>query len=41
MNTVLLVAVAALFGALVGSVLNVCIYRLPIDKSIVFPPSAC
>ena len=41
MNTLLLVSVAALFGALVGSFLNVCIYRLPIDKSIVFPPSAC
>ena len=41
MNTWLFVSVAALFGALVGSFLNVCIYRLPIDKSIVFPPSAC
>lgn len=30
-----------LFGAVVGSFLNVCIYRLPAGKSIVFPPSAC
>lgn len=32
---------AFLFGAVVGSFLNVCIYRLPAGKSIVFPPSAC
>jgi leader peptidase (prepilin peptidase)/N-methyltransferase len=41
MNTVLFISVAALVGAVIGSFLNVCIYRLPIDKSIVFPPSAC
>ncbi|MGA2193286.1 MAG: prepilin peptidase [Nitrospirota bacterium] len=28
-------------GLVVGSFLNVCIYRLPRGKSIVFPPSAC
>jgi leader peptidase (prepilin peptidase)/N-methyltransferase len=33
--------VAGLFGLLVGSFLNVCIYRLPRGKSVVFPPSAC
>jgi len=28
-------------GAVVGSFLNVCIYRLPLNRSIVFPPSHC
>jgi leader peptidase (prepilin peptidase)/N-methyltransferase len=28
-------------GAIVGSFLNVCIYRLPLDRSIVWPSSAC
>ncbi len=30
-----------IFGLLFGSFLNVCIYRLPRDESIVFPPSHC
>ena len=30
-----------IFGSCIGSFLNVCIYRLPLSKSIVFPPSAC
>lgn len=29
------------FGSMVGSFLNVCIYRLPRNESIVFPPSHC
>jgi leader peptidase (prepilin peptidase) / N-methyltransferase len=30
-----------LFGLVFGSFLNVCIYRIPIKKSIIFPPSSC
>jgi len=30
-----------LFGLIFGSFLNVCIYRIPIRKSIIFPPSTC
>ncbi|MDD5126577.1 MAG: prepilin peptidase [Dehalococcoidales bacterium] len=33
--------IAALFGAAIGSFLNVCIDRLPAGKSLAFPPSAC
>src|SRR3989338_7722605 len=30
-----------ILGTIIGSFLNVCIYRLPLGKSIVFPPSHC
>lgn len=36
-----LVAIAAVFGALIGSFLNVVIWRVPRGMSIVRPPSAC
>ena len=30
-----------LFGSVMGSFFNVCIYRIPLGKSIVSPPSSC
>jgi leader peptidase (prepilin peptidase)/N-methyltransferase len=38
---ILLIIIFALLGLAVGSFLNVCIDRLPQNKSIVFPPSHC
>ncbi|MCJ7596618.1 MAG: prepilin peptidase [Desulfobacterales bacterium] len=32
---------AALLGLVIGSFLNVCIYRIPLMKSIIHPPSSC
>ena len=34
-------AIAFVYGTIVGSFLNVCIYRLPEEQSIVKPPSHC
>jgi leader peptidase (prepilin peptidase) / N-methyltransferase len=39
--TALLIVGAALYGAAIGSFLNVVIYRVPLKMSIVKPPSAC
>ena len=38
---VFLFVLAFVFGAVVGSFLNVCICRLPLNESIVSPPSRC
>jgi leader peptidase (prepilin peptidase) / N-methyltransferase len=37
----MLYVLAAIFGLVIGSFLNVCIYRLPRDQSIVWPASRC
>jgi leader peptidase (prepilin peptidase)/N-methyltransferase len=37
----LVVTFFAAFGLIVGSFLNVCIYRLPLKQSIVWPASRC
>src|SRR6185295_924488 len=34
-------AVFFIFGSIVGSFLNVCIYRMPLGQSVVSPPSHC
>lgn len=41
MPNYLLECFAFIFGLCIGSFLNVCIYRLPISKSIAYPGSAC
>lgn len=39
--TIFLTVLAGLFGAAIGSFLNVCIYRIPAEESIVSPGSRC
>ena len=41
MITILPCVFAALLGLAVGSFLNVCIYRIPLGRSLAYPPSAC
>ncbi len=41
MTEAYLVAVTALFGLVIGSFLNVVVWRVPLGESIVSPPSAC
>ena len=41
MTTEWLLLLAGLLGLAIGSFLNVCIYRLPLEQSLAYPPSRC
>ena len=41
MTTGLFYLLIGILGACIGSFLNVCIYRLPLGRSIFYPPSSC
>lgn len=41
MEIILMFALFFAFGAVIGSFLNVCVYRIPAQISIVWPPSHC
>ena len=41
MNTVWVLTFAGVLGLSIGSFLNVCIYRIPLDKSLLWPASHC
>ncbi len=39
--TIMMIAFVFIFGLLIGSFLNVCIYRIPREEEIVYTPSHC